>query len=96
MKNTILSLLALTSTLLFAGQLEPDIQIHVKGLVCDFCARSVDKTFGKLNSVKDISVDLEQGLISLSLKEDKDLSDEKIEKLIKANGFSLESIERLP
>lgn len=70
------------------------IDIHVKGLVCDFCARSVEKTFGKIKAIDSVTVDLDTGIISLTLKEGEILSDEKIAKLIKANGYALESIER--
>jgi len=92
MKNISLILLLSCSSLLFAESFEADINIHV----CDFCARSVEKTFGKLDSVEAIKVDLEAGVIYLDLKENQELSDEKIKKLIKANGYSLESIERNP
>ena len=71
-----------------------DITIHVKGLVCDFCARSVEKTFSKAEVVEHIKVDLDKGLIELQLTEGITLSDEKIQKLIKASGYALESIER--
>ena len=71
-----------------------DITIHVKGLVCDFCARSVEKTFSKTEVVGRIKVDLDKGLIELQLTEGSTLSDKKIQKLIKASGYALESIER--
>jgi copper chaperone CopZ len=71
-----------------------DITIHVKGMVCDFCARSVEKTFGSTKVVESINVDLDNGVIELKLKEGETLTDEKIKKLIKANGYALESIER--
>lgn len=89
-------LLTAWGSLLNAETLEtsPTIDIHVKGLVCDFCARSVEKTFGKLEAIDSVTVDLDAGLIHLTLKEGKTLSDEKIAKLIKANGYALESIVR--
>ena len=96
MKNISLILLLSCSSLLFGESFEADINIHVKGLVCDFCARSVEKTFGKLDSVEAIKINLEAGVINLDLKENQELSDEKIKKLIKANGYSLEFIERNP
>ena len=71
-----------------------DITIHVKGLVCDFCARSVEKTFSKTEVVEGIKVDLDKGFIELKLTEGSTLSDRKIQKLIKASGFALESVER--
>ncbi|MGB0375263.1 MAG: heavy-metal-associated domain-containing protein, partial [Opitutales bacterium] len=70
------------------------IKIHVKGMVCDFCARSVEKTFSSTKVVESVNVDLDLGVIELKLKEGETLSDEKIKKLIKANGYALESIER--
>ena len=70
------------------------ITIHVKGLVCDFCARSVEKTFSKTKVVEHINVDLDNGVIGLEIKEGEILSDEKIKELIKASGYALESIER--
>jgi copper chaperone CopZ len=63
-------------------------------MVCDFCARSVEKTFGSTKVVESINVDLDNGVIELKLKEGETLTDEKIKKLIKANGYALESIER--
>jgi len=90
-------LLLFTATALLSAEAidtSPKIDIHVKGLVCDFCARSVEKTFGKIKSIDSIKVDLDAGFIRLKLKEGKTLSDEKIAKLIKANGYSLESIKR--
>jgi copper chaperone CopZ len=94
-KPFFITLLTIT-TLLFLEAFESDININVKGLVCDFCARSVEKTFGKLEAVSDVAVDLEQGVISLEIKDTHNLSDAEIEKLVKANGFSLESIKRNP
>ena len=63
-------------------------------MVCDFCAQSVEKTFGSTKVVESINVDLDKGVIELKLKEGETLTDKKIKKLIKANGYALESIER--
>ena len=96
MKTFILLLSIFLSSINFLSAAEDnyDITIHVKGLVCDFCARSVEKTFSKTNEVESIKVDLDNGLIGLKLKDGGKLTDEKIKELIKANGYALESIER--
>jgi mercuric ion binding protein len=95
MKTLILILsIFLTSFNLLSAEESYDITIHVKGMVCDFCARSVEKTFGSTKVVESINVDLDNGVIELKLKEGETLTDEKIKKLIKANGYALESIER--
>ena len=36
------------------------LSISVNGLVCDFCARSIEKLFSKKESVKSINVNLEK------------------------------------
>lgn len=96
MKTFILLLSIFLSSINFLSAAEDnyDITIHVKGLVCDFCARSVEKTFSKTNEVESIKVDLDNGLIGLKLKDGGKLTDEKIKELIKANGYALESIQR--
>jgi copper chaperone CopZ len=95
MKTLILILsIFLTSFNFLSADESYDIKIHVKGMVCDFCARSVEKTFSSTKVVESVNVDLDLGVIELKLKEGETLSDEKIKKLIKANGYALESIKR--
>lgn len=72
---------------------EQRITLHVKGLVCDFCARSIEKVFKK-KKVADVDVDLANGLIQVYLTPDQALDDALLEKLVKNSGYSLESIER--
>ena len=71
-----------------------NIKIHVKGLVCDFCARSVEKTFGKNKAIESIAVDLENGIIGLNLKENTGITEEEIANLVKSSGYAIESIEK--
>ena len=54
------------------------LSVSVNGLVCDFCARSIEKLFSKKESVKSINVNLEQMLITISLKKGKSLNDDII------------------
>ena len=70
------------------------LNISVKGLVCDFCARSIEKLFGKEASVSDIDVNLEKMLITINLKKDKELNDKKIRKLIMDSGYDVKEINR--
>ena len=37
--------------------------VNVKGMVCDFCARGIEKTFKKDTNVKKIDVDLSKGKV---------------------------------
>lgn len=51
--------------------------INVKGMVCDFCARGIEKTFKKDDKVKKIDIDLTKGkvLLAYSLEEIIDFAD---------------------
>lgn len=69
-----------------------DISIKVNGLVCDFCARSLEKLFGRQESVSDIHIDLGQGFIDLDLKESQSLSDDTIRSIVTNAGFEVEAI----
>ena len=77
------------------GKLENEVlSISVNGLVCDFCARSIEKLFSKKESVKSINVNLEQMLITISLKKGKSLNDDIITEVITDSGYDIREIRR--
>lgn len=66
-----------------------DVQIavvSVKGMVCDFCARGIEKTFKKDKSVKKIDVDLDRGKVFIAYNLSKKIDFEEIKQKIQANG----------
>ena len=73
-----------------------DIVIKVNGMVCDFCAQSLKKVFGKEDSVNDITVNLDNQTVTVDTKDGATLSDEKIKELIEWGGYDLVSIDRSP
>ena len=77
-----------------ASDLNKTIYAHVNGLVCDFCARALEKTIGKQESVKSINVDLTNKIITINLNEGKKLDDTKITQLIEDSGYSVREIIR--
>lgn len=60
--------------------------VSVKGMVCDFCARGIEKTFQKDKNVKKIDVDLSQGKVLVAFDKGFDINFEDIKKKILANG----------
>ena len=70
------------------------LSISVNGLVCDFCARSIEKLFNKKESVKSIDVNLEKMLITITLKKGKSLNDSIIKKVISDSGYEIREISR--
>lgn len=67
----------------------------VNGLVCDFCAQSIRKLFSREAAVSDVEVDLDKGVVRLSMKPGQTLDDAHVETLIRRSGYSLVSIDRV-
>jgi len=75
------------------------IKIDVQGLVCDFCAQSIDKVFSKQVGVEEVDVNLNNGKVTVKMAdvfEDNEvgITDETIIKLLKDAGYEVSSIKR--
>jgi len=60
--------------------------VDVNGMVCDFCARGIEKTFQKDSSIKRIDVDLSKGKVLLDYSNGVEIDFDDIKKKILANG----------
>lgn len=67
--------------------------VHVNGLVCDFCARAIEKVFGQQSAVQTVKVDLDQKIITLDFKDNQKLDDATITKLVTDAGYNVVSID---
>ena len=94
MKKIVLILVLLTC---FASSVNaethPSIEVKVNGMVCDFCAQGLKKTFGKIDVIQKVDVSLEKGVVSIWLKKGESISDKDINKAIIDNGISVVSVE---
>lgn len=95
MRKIFLALTFILSTMGYAHASEKDIVVEVNGLVCDFCAQSLEKVFGKEDGVNAIAVDLDTQTVIVDVKDGQDLSDEKIKELIEWGGYDLVGIKRV-
>ena len=69
--------------------------ISVNGMVCDFCARGIEKIFLKDKHVKKISVDLSQGKVLVAYSQNKKISLADVTQKILANGQNVTDLEIL-
>ena len=69
--------------------------ISVSGMVCDFCARGIEKTFQKDISVKKIDVDLANGKVLIAYAAAAKIVNEDIEQKILSNGQTVTDIHIL-
>ena len=60
--------------------------VSVIGMVCDFCAQGIEKTFEKDETVKKIDVDLNKGKVLIAYSKNKKIEYKEIEQKILSNG----------
>lgn len=66
--------------------------VTVHGMVCAFCASSLEKKFKEKSEVEKISVDLEKQKVKVKFKGNKSLDDEVLKEMISSSGFKVVSI----
>lgn len=60
--------------------------VDVKGMVCDFCARGIEKTFYDDKEVKKVSVDLGSGKVLVAYSDNKKIDIDEIKNIFLING----------
>ena len=60
--------------------------VSVEGMVCDFCARGLEKLFKKDQNVKKIDVDLNNGKVLIAYSKESKISFDDIKQKTLANG----------
>jgi mercuric ion binding protein len=70
------------------------INASVNGMVCAFCATSIEKTFRAQPSVEDVQIDLETQQVTIKTKKGQTISDDEIKKIITYDGYDVTNIER--
>ena len=89
---SIFAILSLLSTPAIAAHPKGTISAGVNGLVCDFCARALEKTFGREEAVETINVDLDNKIITIHLNAGHSLDDKTITQLIMDAGYDVTEI----
>ncbi len=76
----------------FAAHPGGTVYADVNGMVCDFCARALEKVFGKQEAVESIEVDLNEKVITIHFNEGQKLDDGTITRLITDSGYNVREI----
>jgi len=72
------------------------IQTTVNGMVCAFCATSIEKTFQKQPEVESVKIDLAKKLVTIHTKPGQTLSDAKVKEVVTYSGYTMGKIVRRP
>ncbi len=94
MKKFVTGIVLALSLSMQAQSAVPDdtIYVDVNGLVCDFCARALEKVCSRQDAVESIDVDLDQKVVTIYFNQDQRLDDETIAKLITDSGYDVRGI----
>ncbi|MBI1273569.1 MAG: hypothetical protein GC131_05755 [Alphaproteobacteria bacterium] len=77
-----------------AAQCADTINVKVNGLVCDFCARALEKVFGARSEVTGINVDLDNGKVVIATMPGQTIDDDTVAQLITDSGYNVTAIDR--
>tara|TARA_B100000674_G_scaffold412855_1_gene361301 strand:- start:788 stop:1147 length:360 start_codon:yes stop_codon:yes gene_type:complete len=84
-----------TTNGLSSGEITDNIiNINVNGMVCDFCAQSIEKVFMKRIEVKGINVNLEDQKVVIYLEKETDIENTTISTIFEDAGYTVETINR--
>ena len=87
-------LLFLSSFLLGAANIDPDVEIKINGLVCPSCAIGLKNLFKRSFYVKELKMDTKKGILFLEYKSI-EIHPSKIRKMVKDSGYEVASIKWL-
>jgi mercuric ion binding protein len=89
-KLFVIAVLAIFTNTAFAAT---SIHGEVKGMVCAFCAKGINKKLREVEATQDVWVDLKNRMVVVELKDQKTMSLEAFTKLIKDAGYDVASVE---
>ncbi len=91
MKKTGLFLMVLFFT---SAAIAETVTVSVNGMICSFCAFSIEKLFSKREEVKNVKVDLDNRRVEIGMRPGKTLDDATVGRLIADSGYDMTGIAR--
>ncbi len=70
------------------------VVVEVLGAVCDFCAKAMNKTFGRRDDVAAVYVDLDSKTLNLVLMPEAVMDDAEISRVVVRSGYRAKAIHR--
>ena len=94
MMNKLIIVFLLSVLCAFGKGEVPNIEIKTKGLVCSSCGIGIKKHFGRLASIKKVTIDDKKHMTYLFLNKDKRISDKLIHITMEKAGYEAGKIIR--
>ena len=68
-------------------------KLYVDGLACPFCAYGVEKKVGGLEGVEKVDIDIDEGLVAVTLADGATLDEATASRAVDEAGFTLRKFE---
>ncbi len=68
-------------------------KLYVDGLACPFCAYGVEKKVGGLEGVEKVDIDIDEGLVAVTLADGATLDEATAKQAVDEAGFTLRKFE---
>lgn len=95
MKNFSLISLSIAAALSAQASFADTLKIKVDGMVCGFCASSIEKKMRANKATADVYVNLENKIVAVSEKSGQKLDDATLKAQIADAGYEVKAIERV-
>jgi len=95
MKKFSLIALAITTAMAANMSAAETLKVKVDGMVCGFCASSIEKKMRAEKATADVFVSLENKIVAIAEKPGQKLDDARIKAQIADAGYEVKSIERV-
>jgi copper chaperone CopZ len=95
MKNFSFITLSIAATLSAQTSVADTLKIKVDGMVCGFCASSIEKKMRANKATADVYVSLENKIVAVSEKTGQKLDDAALKAQIADAGYEVKLIERV-
>ena len=83
---------AVSSQTITISLAETKVEVRVDGMACPFCAYGLEKKLKEINGIKDLKIDIKNGVVTFSLQEGKTVEEKTIEKIVKDAGFTAKEV----
>ncbi len=95
MKNFSLITVSIAATLAAQSSFADTLKIKVDGMVCGFCASSIEKKMRANKATADVYVNLGNKIVAVSEKTGQKLDDAALKAQIADAGYEVKAIERV-
>jgi copper chaperone len=69
-----------------------DATVHVKGMACQMCARSMKGALGNLEAVESADVQLDEQQVLLTFKRDRKATEEALREAVEGAGYTFQKV----